>query len=629
MSALPTQVGPAGAGRDPQAVPEDVYASWSPAPSPAGDQVAFVSDRGGQPQVWFTGNHPGTWSPLPVRMGRVLHVTWSPDGEWVAGVTAAPGSSRHEVWLCRPDGRDLHLLAGREPATAVLGVGPRHGWTADGRLIVTETGPDGPARSWVVTPLTGDRLPVAAGRLLSLLDVSCDLRYGLLRRGPRGQRQLMVAELATGRLRELVPGLRPDTDEPSDVGSMDYGFFAADGLTVYCRSDVGRDRAALVAVPLGSGDATVLAARDRAELQDVTPTPDGQRLVLLWNSHGGRSALSVIEVATGRETPLEPLPRDVVDEVRVTADGRRVLLTAESWADPRGVWSVDLETSRSLPVSSTGSSTLRSSRGATVPTVSIGQLTTPQLREFRARDGLELSGWLYTPAGPGPWPTMLHLHGGPEAQERPVYNSLFQSVVHAGVAVFALNYRGSSGFGRVFVHADDLDRRPAATADVADCVAELTGAGVADPARIALEGRSYGGYLVLAALVDHPELFAAGVDICGISDFETFYAHTEPWIAAAATGEYGDPVRHRDLLRRLSPIHRIDRLRAPLLVVHGAEDTNVPVVEADQVVEALAARGLEHRYLLFPGEGHELLDTANRVRFVQETVDWVTRHLQV
>ena len=132
-------------------------------------------------------------------------------------------------------------------------------------------------------------------------------------------------------------------------------------------------------------------------------------------------------------------------------------------------------------------------------------------------------------------------------------------------------------------------------------------------------GRSYGGYLTLAALVEHPELFAAGVDVCGMADFATFYAHTEPWIAAAAVAEYGDPVRDADLLRALSPIHRIDRLTAPLLVVHGADDTNVPVEEAEQVVAALAARGVEHEYLLFEGEGHELLATPNRVAFVRAT----------
>jgi dipeptidyl aminopeptidase/acylaminoacyl peptidase len=415
---------------------------------------------------------------------------------------------------------------------------------------------------------------------------------------------------------------------PGD-GSVDHGVLAPDGVHVYCRSDVDREYAALLAVPLAGGPGTVLAERETAELQDVALAPDGARLGLLWNVDGGRSAVSVLDLPTGQEREVGPLPRDVVDDCCLSPDGAHLLLTGESWSDARGVWSVDLASGSASPVSSGGSSRLRSSRGASTSGVDVRELAAPQLHRLPARDGLELSGWLYPTHGPAPWPTVIHLHGGPEAQERPVYNSLFQSLSAAGVAVFAPNVRGSSGFGRTFVHADDLDRRFGSVEDVAACVEYLATSALADAGRIGCMGRSYGGYLTLAALVHFPELFAVGVDVCGMADFETFYQRTEPWIAAAAVSEYGDPHRDRDLLRRLSPIHRIDRLRAPLLVVHGAEDTNVPVFEAEQVVAALARRGAEHSYLLFEGEGHELLETTNRVAFVQATVSWVTRHLAV
>ena len=193
--------------------------------------------------------------------------------------------------------------------------------------------------------------------------------------------------------------------------------------------------------------------------------------------------------------------------------------------------------------------------------------------------------------------------------------------------MFAPNVRGSSGFGRAFGCADDREGRHAAIADVAACVDYVLTAGIAQAGRIGCAGRSYGGYLTLEALVRYPELFAVGVDVCGIANFATFYAHAEPWIAAAATAKYGDPIENAELLRDLSPIHRIDRLIAPLLVVHGAHDTNVPVQEAEQVVAALAARGATHRYLLFEDEAHELLATANRVAFVQATVAWLAQHL--
>jgi dipeptidyl aminopeptidase/acylaminoacyl peptidase len=131
----------------------------------------------------------------------------------------------------------------------------------------------------------------------------------------------------------------------------------------------------------------------------------------------------------------------------------------------------------------------------------------------------------------------------------------------------------------------------------------------------------------LAALVSFPDLFDVGIDVCGMSSFITFYEHTEPWIAAAAVSKYGDPERDAELLRDLSPMGKIDRLRAPLMVVHGENDSNVPVIEAEQVVAALADRGVPHRYLLFRGEGHELLHRSSRAEFLKATIEWLERYL--
>jgi dipeptidyl aminopeptidase/acylaminoacyl peptidase len=140
-------------------------------------------------------------------------------------------------------------------------------------------------------------------------------------------------------------------------------------------------------------------------------------------------------------------------------------------------------------------------------------------------------------------------------------------------------------------------------------------------------GRSYGGYLTLAALVEYPSLFVVGVDMCGMADLLTFYERTEPWIAVQAVSKYGDPEQDRELLRALSPLHRIDRIRAPLLVVHGAHDTNVPLYEAEQVIKALARHALPGGFLLFSDEGHELLQQANRLKYIDVVCDWLSRHL--
>ena len=399
-------------------------------------------------------------------------------------------------------------------------------------------------------------------------------------------------------------------------------------------------RCALVGeVHVSSGVRALLVHRTRisglrvgAAMDHEIEAPDGHTAVLLWNVSGGCSAVDVLELASGAVRPLPELSREVVDECRVTPSGDAVLLTAQDWADSRGVWRLDLATMVTSPLSSPDDGSVRGSRGSTVPRVAVAALTSPRLLRFDARDGLELSGWLYragSESSVDPGPAVIWLHGGPEAQERPIYNSLFQGMVAEGFSVFALNFRGSTGLGRAFGEADDRGGRFGAIDDVADAAGHLVAAGVARPGQVGVLGRSYGGYLTMAALAWHPSLFAAGVAVCGMSDLHTFYAETEPWIAAAAVCEYGDPVADADLLRELSPIHRAAAVTAPLLLVHGEEDTNVPVGESRRMAAALAARGAEHRLLLFPGEGHELLATPNRVAFVRETVAWLTDHLQV
>ncbi|GAB3242644.1 prolyl oligopeptidase family serine peptidase [Kineosporia babensis] len=600
-----------------EAVPEDVYGSWSPTPDPDGTRVAFISDRGGAPAIWIKGSEPQPVSS-GITLARVTSISWSPDGEWLACLVAGSGSSRDEVWVARPDGSGLRLVAGGPGSTAWLAAGTHHGWTPDGRLMLTET-VGVVASAVLISPADGTRQVIISGELISLLDVAGG--RALLRRGPRSYRTLSVC-LLDGSDEQSV-----DTSVSGERGGfVDHGALSPDGKFVYARSEADHDRAALVRIALDGG-VELLARREEAELQYFTLAADGASAVLLWNEYGGTNAVSLLNLESLREDEIGPLPRDVVDDCQVFAGGKSLLLTAEDWSDPKGAWTIDLTSGMTLPLTSRADGELRGSRGSSYATVDAADLTRPVLRRFPGLDGREINGWLYRPDSPAPWPTMIHLHGGPESQERPVYNSLFQSLVAAGIAVFAPNVRGSSGFGRAYETADDVELRLGSIQDVYAATEHLLGTGISIPGRIGLMGRSYGGYLTLAGLTTYPERFAVGIDVCGMASLETFYQHTEPWIAAAAVSKYGDPAKDAELLREFSPIHRIDRLSAPLLVVHGADDTNVPVEEAEQVVAALAERGVPHRYLRFAGEGHDLLDTANRVEFVRSAVEWVEQHL--
>jgi dipeptidyl aminopeptidase/acylaminoacyl peptidase len=193
--------------------------------------------------------------------------------------------------------------------------------------------------------------------------------------------------------------------------------------------------------------------------------------------------------------------------------------------------------------------------------------------------------------------------------------------------VLAPNVRGSSGFGKRFVNLDNGALRANGVRDIRACVEYLTASRVASPGRVGIMGGSYGGYMVMAGLADYPDLFAAGANLYGVVNFQTFFENTEPWMAAISTVEYGNPATEAELLRRLSPLNRVDRVTAPTLVLHGANDTNVPVVEAEQVVASLRRRNVPVEYVLFPDEGHGWRKTANRVRSTVEIVRWFERHL--
>jgi dipeptidyl aminopeptidase/acylaminoacyl peptidase len=305
----------------------------------------------------------------------------------------------------------------------------------------------------------------------------------------------------------------------------------------------------------------------------------------------------------------------VVTSALLSRDGSTALLSVEGPQRPRELWMLD-------------TATLVWCRVTDVPGLPDVDLVVPTLETYTARDGLTLTGWLYrVPGRRGAGPAMLSLHGGPEAQERPTFNPQHQAMAAAGIAVFAPNIRGSSGFGRAFVHADDVHGRRDAFEDVLASRDHLLEIGVAEVDRVAVTGRSYGGYLTLAMLAFSPGIFAAGVDVCGMSDLHTFYRDSEPWIAAAAVSKYGDPERDWGLLRAISPLHHAENIHVPLLVVHGELDTNVPLGEARQIVAALRALDRPVEYLQLEGEGHEYRRASSRKLLIERMLTFLTRTL--
>ncbi len=594
------------------------YSDWlaaptvtSPAQSPEGGTLAYVSDADGLPRLWLA---PKGGSAGPVQTGpdQVRAVSWSPDGQWLCLLTAPAGGERTRVRALRPDGSDQRVIAGTPTGAAVLGR-----WQPGGHVVgLAETSADEPGElaAFAMDVETGRRRFLARGVAAAAAAFSHDGRYAVVRVGRRAHRRLLLVDLRAGERTELLRGNATVAD----------ACFAPDDRTIYLHSDAGREFAALLAAPriaAGYPDAAeVVLARDGVELECWALDPTGRAAAVVWNVDGC-SELELVELDGGARRAVR-FDAQVVTGCGFAYDGSALVLAVESAAEPAHVLR--------LPLRASDPPRPRSTQRLVpaVPPWPLDTPTRPTLHRWSARDGLELTGWLYRPPRAADRAaTLVWLHGGPEAQHRPTFDPLFQALLDGGIAVFAPNVRGSSGYGHRFVDADNLDRRFAAIDDVESTAEFLVSRGLADPARLACGGRSYGGWLTLAVLLRAPGLFRVGVDVCGITDFATFYAHTEPWIAAAATGEYGDPQLDAALLRDLSPLHRIAALTVPLLVVHGAHDTNVPLVEALQVVAALRVAGTPPRLLQFDDEGHELRGRANRAEFVAEVRQWLTHHL--
>ncbi|MCU1667865.1 MAG: Peptidase prolyl oligopeptidase active site domain protein [Blastococcus sp.] len=589
--------------------------AWCPSLSPDGGRVAYVTDRSGVPALEVAPvEGPGDPVLLSGPGEEVVSVAWSPDGARLVYLVSPGGSICAELHVVGADGTGHRMVAGEDPRATVFA----GGWTGPGSYACTIARGDGPDADVVLVDVEdGTARTLARGGFLSVTSVSADERFVLARRGPRGYRHIVVVDVATGEQRRV---LAPEA--AGGIASED-GRFGPDRRSVYLRASLpgvpGADRAGLVVVPLSEdgvpGVGRTVLYRPDADLDGYALRTDGT-LLAVWNNDGV-TELWVHALVDGAVVRQIPLPQPVMPGWSLAADGMTLIAEQTGPRAPRGLWRVPLTgTAVPGPLSSTP------------PRPDPALLVEPVRHSYRTPDGVELSGWLYTPPGrSGPNRTVVSFHGGPEGQERPSYSPVAQGLVATGFTVFAPNVRGSGGSGRAFMTADDGPAREASFADVRTTVEALVAAGIAEPGRIGSHGWSYGGYLTLVALTRWPDLFAAGATLAGMSDLRTFFAGTEPWMAAASVTEYGDPVADREMLGALSPMTTADRLRAPVLLAHGDRDTNVPVLESVQLHQALQALGATSHLLLLPGEGHTIVGRDHLVELSERVAAWFDRWL--
>ncbi len=586
----------------------------APSFSADGKTLAFVADISGAPQVWTVPATGGWPKQLTAFEDTIAGARWAPKGDWMA-VSAAPGGGMNsQVYLVSGDGTTVRRLSpgGQEMSR----VGP---WTSTGDGLVVGSNVRKPTvfDSYLYDVETGEQtLLLENDSFGGIVDISRDGKVALVTRlAGRGSNDLYALDVESGKEVHLTPHEGP--------GSYS-GELSRDGDVVYLAGNTDRDLMAFGTMSLERSEAgdlvagpfEVLAERSDAELDGFVASPRDKRVALLWNV-GGRTELELFDLAKGEGSPVE-LGADLIGSVAWAPNGRSLAMVGSGADQPANVFVLSLTTGLGKRITD-----------CPHPGVDLSALVRPELVRYEAHDGLELSGWLYRPPGvEGLAPYVLSFHGGPEGQERPRLRGDYQALLARGIGVFAPNIRGSSGFGKKFVNLDNRELRFDANKDIESSAKYLVDAGIADPKRLGITGGSYGGYAVMVGVTEYPELFAAAVNLYGMVNFKTFFENTEPWMAAISGTEYGDPKKQKDLLKRLSPIHKLKQVQTPLLVIHGANDTNVPVVEAEQIVKQLRKQKVPVDYILFPDEGHGFRKAPNRLRATTATVDWFAKYLK-
>jgi dipeptidyl aminopeptidase/acylaminoacyl peptidase len=574
--------------------------STGPTISADGRWVYFISSRGGVPQAWGISAEGGT--------PQCLH----PARENVGVLEAAP------------EGSNLVFSVDR---------GGNEHW----QLLVREG--DGPNPSVSLRPLTQDPTRIHEpgvwrdGRRFAFASNRRDIRFfdvydidAIAGGEPRLLRteDALVSVTAADADRVLLS--RANTN-------LDYDLILLDGeretlltphageLTVFTSDLVGRDVlaganpdrefASLVRFRPGNTPETL---RDYgADVEVLKGEPSGNRVAFAVNRKGP-SELHVLDTRSNEDRVLELPGPGVIATIAWVPDRSGLLFDFDSPTHGTEVWRADLV-----------SGTLRPLTQSPIPMP--GPVVEPSLHSYSAEDGLTVPFWEYAPATGAPRGTILFVHGGPESQARPGFRAgLYAFFVSQGWRLILPNVRGSTGYGRTYVHLDDVRKRMDSVRDLRDLVRALSADGKANAGQIGIIGGSYGGFMVLAAITTYPDLWAAAVEFFGIANFVTFLEQTGPWRRKVREAEYGSLEQDRDFLEVISPIHHVDRIVTPLLVAHGANDPRVPVVEAEQIVEALRRRGVPVEFLRYGNEGHGFTRIENQIDSYGRALEFFNRY---
>ncbi|HET7816055.1 MAG TPA: S9 family peptidase [Sphingomicrobium sp.] len=593
--------------------------------SPDGQWLSWIAPRDGVLNIWVapTSDPARARAITAEKVRPIRSYFWSPDSRQILYVNDKGGDENFLLYgVDVATGAERKLTPFEKTRVQVVGVSP----LVPGRILVALNNRDPKWHDVHSLDLaSGTLTPVllnTGGYAGFLADQNLVIRGALKSRKDGGNDYFRVEDNKVAAEPTEQIGLEDSlTTEPAG--------YTADGKTLYWIDSRGRNTAALIAQDTASGAKTVIAQDARADIGAA-----------LSNPRTGRVEAYAVDYLRNDWTPLGDavkadldflegkLKGDIAVASRTLADDKWTVV-ASSASQPSVTWLYDRK-SRSL-------TKLFESR----PALAGMPLAEMHPVEIKSRDGKTLVSYLTLPPGTDPdgdgrpsaaVPLVLLVHGGPWGRDSYGYNPYHQWLANRGYAVLSTNFRASTGFGKDFISAGDLQWGRAMHDDLLDAVDWAVASGVTSPDKVAIMGGSYGGYATLAGLTFTPDKFACGVDIVGPSNLQTLLKTIPPYWEAGKVQFYkrmGDPTTEegRKLLDERSPLYAADKIRRPLLIGQGANDPRVNVAESEQIVTAMKAKNIPVTYVVFPDEGHGFARPVNNIAFNAITENFLQRCL--
>ena len=442
--------------------------------------------------------------------------------------------------------------------------------------------------------------------------VSRDKRFvALSKSNTTSDSDIYLHDLSTGKARNLTAH--------QGVEQNDEVQFTPDGALLITSNRDG-EFARLLRLDLETGERTVIFETSW-DVVGANYSPD-DRYLLVYVNADARTQLHLLDAKTYAPQTLPEVPAGDITGVAFSKDASTLAFYVASSRFPSSLWTADIGGQSRQLVSALNAA------------VNADDLVEGEVVRFASYDGLEIPGILYTPHGASASnkvPGLVWVHGGPGGQSRLNYSALLQYLVNHGYAVYAINNRGSSGYGKTFYAADDRRHGEADLDDVVESKKMLVATGKIDPQRIGIIGGSYGGYMTLAALSFRPDAFDVGVNIFGVSNWLRTLESIPAWWEAqrvALYAELGDPVADKERLTRISPLFHAGNIKKPLMVLQGANDPRVLQIESDEIVAAVKANQVPVEYLVFPDEGHGFVKRENERTGYEAILKFLDTHLK-